>query len=945
MASRLRRAALLSFTAIAGMGLLQPAHAAPVSRSIPSDAHPAGRKVPARQSETGRKKAETIVVTGSYLRTSNNASANPVQIITARQIQQTSAISLGDYLQRLPSVGSSGTTNQVTNGGSGVSCTDIRNLGQKRVLVLIDGKRTAINASSACVDLNTIPIEQIASVEMLKDGGSELYGADAVSGVLNIKLRHDVTKASITMRGGISQYGDAKTGLLSAMKGFNFDHGRSNVTLFGQYNTSGGIMSQDRAWAANPQQSNPVTGTPVYGSSIIPAGRVTNPDTGVSLVPNGDGTFHRYTNADRYNFARDTMVQNYNQNSALSGDAHYDVDRHFKPYATVRYSHTTTARQMAASPVSGGIKPSPLLSSWTLPAGSPYNIWGKDAVISRRISDMGPRKSDYATDTWTVIGGAKGEIWRGWEYDASMTYGQSLFTANIQNMGNYRHLLEMTGVRQLDPTDPGSAVVYDPGVCTSQPGCVLSNPLAPYSQAAAAYGRFTQHDHAVYQLRDFNLRINNSDVVTLPYEHGGPVGIAFGMEHRSEQLSNKPDPVVIAGDSTGNATSYSGGGFNVTEVYAEGQIPLLQHAFLARDLTIDGQGRWSDYNTFGSTKNWKVSINWAPVRDIRFRATLGTSYRQPNVYELYQGQNLGYPSAYDPCSRVSNYGASAAAVQARCAAAGIDTATFVPANTGQVPTISGGNAALRPESGRTYTIGTVVTPRWVPGLSTSVTYWHYSLNNTISRLGTQYILDKCYTGADTSQCNAIAPRSTSQQLTSVSAIFQNLGGIRTSGIDFDLDYHIRLTPHDGLTVTNNMQQLVSYLQQNVPNGEWYNYTGRLFYQGDSGQPRVSNYTQATWQHDDFSFTYMMRYIGGMVWNNGVTDVTPKTGGQYKTPGIFTHDITLGYRLDRWNFQAGVSNLFDKKPPFVMDASTNTNVYQYGSLIVGRFAFLQAGVSF
>ncbi len=939
MALSLRRSFLLTFTAVAGLSA-----SGALAANVPVDATATKKKTLVKTKQASPK-SETIMVTGSYLRSSNNSSANPVQVITAKQIQQTSATSLGDYLQRLPSVGSSGTPNQQTNGGGGVSCTDIRNFGSKRVLILIDGKRTAINAATSCVDLNTIPIEEIASVEMLKDGGSELYGADAVSGVINIKLRHDVTKATITMRGGISQYGDAKTGLLSAMKGFNFDHGRGNVTLFGQYNTSGGIMSQDRAWAANPQQSNPVTGTPLYGSSIVPSGRVTNPITGTNLVSNGDGTFHRYSNADRYNFAKDTMVQNYNQNSALSGDAHYDVDSHFKPYANVRYSHTTTARQMAASPVSGGIKPSPLLSSWTIPAGSPYNIWGKDAVMSRRMNDFGPRKMDYATDTWTVIGGAKGKIWRGWEYDASMTYGQSRWTANTQNMGNYRHLLQMTGVRQLDPTNPGSKIVYDPTVCTSQPGCVLSNPLAPLSPEAAAYGKFTQHDHAEYQLRDFNLRINNSELVKMPYEHGGNVGVAFGMEHRSEQLSSKPDPIVVSGDSTGNASSYSGGGFNVNEVYAEGQIPLLQNAFLAKDLTIDGQGRWSDYNTFGSTKNWKVSINWAPVRDIRFRATLGTSYRQPNVYELYGGQSLGYPSAYDPCSAVSSYGAQAAAVQARCAGEGINTATFVPQNTGQVPTISGGNAKLQPESGRTYTIGTVVTPRWVPGLSASVTYWHYSLNNTISTLGTQYILDQCYTGADTSNCGAIAARSTSQQLTSVNAFYQNLGGIRTSGIDFDLDYHVRLTPHDSLNLSNNMQQLVSYLQQNVPNGQWYNYTGRLFYAGGSGQPRVSDYAQATWQHDDFSFTYMMRYIGGMVWNNGVTDLTAKTAGQYKTPGIFTHDITLGYRLNRWNFEAGVSNLFDKKPPFVMDAATNTNIYQYGSLIVGRYAFLQAGISF
>lgn len=238
MALSLRRSFLLTFTAVAGLSA-----SGALAADVPVDATATKKKTLVKTKQASPK-SETIMVTGSYLRSSNNSSANPVQVITAKQIQQTSATSLGDYLQRLPSVGSSGTPNQQTNGGGGVSCTDIRNFGSKRVLILIDGKRTAINAATSCVDLNTIPIEEIASVEMLKDGGSELYGADAVSGVINIKLRHDVTKATITMRGGISQYGDAKTGLLSAMKGFNFDHGRGNVTLFGQYNTSGGIMSR-----------------------------------------------------------------------------------------------------------------------------------------------------------------------------------------------------------------------------------------------------------------------------------------------------------------------------------------------------------------------------------------------------------------------------------------------------------------------------------------------------------------------------------------------------------------------------------------------------------------------------------------------------------------------------------------------------------------------------
>ncbi|WP_342627611.1 TonB-dependent receptor plug domain-containing protein [Nguyenibacter vanlangensis] len=191
MIPRNRKWMLLAFSAFGGT-LVSPAFAqtaAPqtVSQTAASQAASLTNAASLASGGTsGAGNAENVVVTGSFLRSSNNTTADPVQVITSRQIQQTSATNLGDYLSRLPSIGSSGTGNTQTNGGDGVSCTDLRNLGQNRVLILIDGKRTAINGQAACVDLNSIPLNEIASIEILKDGGSELYGADAVAGVVNI---------------------------------------------------------------------------------------------------------------------------------------------------------------------------------------------------------------------------------------------------------------------------------------------------------------------------------------------------------------------------------------------------------------------------------------------------------------------------------------------------------------------------------------------------------------------------------------------------------------------------------------------------------------------------------------------------------------------------------------------------------------------------------------
>ncbi|GBQ98236.1 TonB-dependent receptor domain-containing protein [Asaia lannensis] len=921
-------------TATTGAAAAPAALVTPVttrSRSLRSlsDAAPAGN--------------ESITVVGSALSTSNNTNANPVQIITAKQIAQTGVNNLSDFFSRLPSVGSSATTNAVTNGGGGVSCTDLRNLGTNRVLVLIDGKRTTINGNSNCVDLNSIPLQQVAGVEILKDGGSELYGADAVSGVINIKMRHDVNTGNITMRGSISQYGDAPEGMLSAFKGWNFDHGRGNITLFGQYLTSTGVMQRNRAWANPVALTNPVSGQPSYGSSYSTNGTFypgndpyTTHDNGQTVVP--------FTKSDRYPFNRDSSLTNNYQDSSLSGDTHYDVNKHLTVYANVLYSHRTTNSFMAPEPMSGSIPPSTLPSTVVVPGDYPGNPFGEDTTVYRRMGEWGPRRYERATDTVTGMFGAKGEITHGWMYDASYTYGVNRENVRSLNIGNYANLLNAWGLRAEDPGNPDTALVYDPSVCQASAGCELSSPFGKLTPQGAAYSNYTTVQNIQYQFRDTNFRVHNNHVVSMPWKNGGDLGIALGMEHRSEQMSDSPDPLVAQGVTLTNTQAYTGGGFNVSEGYLEGKLNLLKNAFLAKDLTIDAQGRYSSYNTFGAAKNWKVAINWAPNRDIRFRGTLGTSYRQPNIFELFGGQQLSYETAYDPCSQVGTYGAASATVAATCARQGIGPG-FEMRNAAQVPTLQGGNSQVKPETGRTYTFGTVLTPHWVPGLSLSVEYWHYTLKNMISAIGTQYLLDQCYTGANTSYCGNIVRNAQTQQIQTASALYENLGGLHTSGLDFDLDYSLRLTRHDRLNLSNNFQQLISYQQQYVPGGQWYNYDGRLLYNNSTGQPRVRDYATATWRHDDFSFTYMMSYTGGMIWNDQSVDLVKGTVGRYKTPGIFSHDITLGYQLNRWQFQAGVRNLFDKKPPYVVDGATNTNVFQYGNLIMGRNVFVQAGVNF
>lgn len=171
---------------------------------------------------------ETVEVTGSKLRTSNVTSEAPITVITAKQIEQSSAQTIEDVLRKVAAVGSSGNYASTNNGANGSSCIDLFNLGITRTLVLVDGRRyvhSAYGAGDDCVDLDTIPIQMVDRIEVLKDGASTIYGADAVAGVVNIITKKDYSGTQINLGGNITASGDDKQGDISGITGFDFAQG------------------------------------------------------------------------------------------------------------------------------------------------------------------------------------------------------------------------------------------------------------------------------------------------------------------------------------------------------------------------------------------------------------------------------------------------------------------------------------------------------------------------------------------------------------------------------------------------------------------------------------------------------------------------------------------------------------------------------------------------
>ncbi len=914
--------------------------------------------------------AENIVVTGSRLKQSNATSESPVVVVSAAQIAHTTAQTLEDVLTRLPEIGTSGVYATTNNGGNGSSCIDLRNLGVERTLVLVDGKRFVTTAGGIdCVDLNNIPLDLVDRIEILKDGASTTYGADAVAGVINIILKHNFNGVTFHANGAIgTDAGDDKTGEISATAGTSFDHG--NFTVSAEYLNRGPVMQGDRNYAVNPVQTNMPGQNEINSfytpqTVVFPDTNNTNPATqalagdgfGYNLNKNGTlGSENGPFAPQRYDFGLQQYLQGSLEKESLTSFGNYDFNDHITGYIEEFFTHKVTAQQLAPQPIGGGLS-AIVPDAYVVPEGNPYltALLGPNSGpvdVYSRETQFGDRDYRQITDTFQFNGGFKGDLGYGFDYEVFFQYGQSDNTLNVTNSINFLRLEQETGFQQTTPTaadiasgaagDLTTFGIYNPIVCQAAAGCVLSNPFGQnLSAAAIKYAKFTEVDTSRDTLKVYGGNISNSDIYDLP---AGPVGISLGVEHRTETGSFNPDNVLQSGESAQAPAQITAGSFDVTEVYGEARVPILKDLPGAKDLHIDLGGRYFDYSNFGSGETWKVSGNYTPVEGIRFRGTDGVAFRQPSITDLFQGQSISFNEAADPCAQVASYGSKAGIVQANCLKQGINPATFTQIGS-QIQTVIGGNPNLNPETARTQTAGVVLTPPFVPRLAITVDYFRTKIDNTISTVPTQNIVDGCYTSVNLSGplCADVNPRLGTGQLSTVIGTNQNLGVTRTEGIDIGTTYSIP-TRYGLFALSNDATYTLKYQQQNVPDGAFIGYNG-LIVVGIStpGYPRLRDNASVDWSFGNFSLGYRMRYIEGQLFFYSAPAAPASDYASTRTPDVFYHDIYGAYNYKNFTVNLAVDNLFDKQAPYVQDGGTNTDPAEYD--ILGRVVSIKTTLRF
>lgn len=902
------------------------------------------------QGATSSSALEEVTVVGSRIARSNVEPARPVDTLTAEQLQATGLVNVGEILQHLTSAGSA-VSSKVDVGGNGETNLDLRNLGSNRVLVLVNGKRW-ITGLGGAVDLDQIPTSVIESVQVLKDGASAIYGSDAIAGVVNIITRKTFVGAEANAYAGEYNDGgawDGPTHQYSFMTGYGTDKG--NITFAAQYEENSAIPDCARAISCVPNYGTPVGSSfgpngiyefyPPPGSSLYTDTALCPPKNGVpycdlTTIPGTPGNsladFKPFTAADEYNYAQLYDLVAPNQSIDLYVQGSYAFNDNVSFHSTAMYNHHVNVESY--SPVNldiGGGGVGSLIS-----ATNPYNPFGCDlnsnvsapspgvcqlVLAGIRIIAGGYREFTSTTNTFYYNGGLDGYFNLGSRkltWNADYTFGQEL-EWDLTPAGEYN----------TERLDQALGPISD---CQTSSGCVPmsffgSGGITP---AMLAYVGASEQSTTTEKQQDYEANLSSSDILDIP---GGPLAFNVGFEYRTLEGSNQPDSLQEAGISTDGAVAATSGGYSVTSEYGELDVPLLQKLPLIKEMDVDAAARYSRFSSFGSNTTKQVGFRWQPDRQLLLRASWGTGFRAPDISELYEGQSQAAPFVLDPCN-AAQLATESATTRANCAAAGVPVGVYTQPVNGELDNVTvGGNPRVQPESSVSRSVGFVLTPDAVRGLSVNADYFKIEVDNLISDFGAQNILDACYIGSLTQFCNLVQ-RNSVGIITVLDDIETNVGNIVTQGIDVGLTYNLHTSvgafaASFQSTFTPEYNEIIPSATGGAP--QVYHLAGWEVGSTYSSYPKNKSVLTLDWSLGSWSAMWRTRYIGSMIEDcTGFTsygvcsdpnaDHYSYTGASEIPTNILGstvyNDVAASYMLNalKIKFSLGVNNLLNRNPP-------------------------------
>jgi iron complex outermembrane receptor protein len=940
---------------------------------------------------------DEITVTGSLIRRKDLTTPAPVTIMTRAQFEQSGKLTIADFLQSMPEQGNAPNF-QLNNGGAtygadGATRVSLRSLGVTRTLVLLNGRRMVNSGlgASAAVDLNSIPAAAVERIEVLKDGGSAIYGSDAVAGVVNVITRRNFNGSEISGQYGISGHGDAGTLDLNAVTGRS---GSAGSFLF-----SAGYFDQQVSWLRDRDFSKQALTYDYAMNDTISGGSFRTPQGTISLPADADGNplpaclandlcrqlvmsnpnwatdayirdesaplgWRIMGDADTYNFAEvNYLTIPSNRLQVFSSGDTKTSSGSLRGYYEASYVHRESQQNAAPMPLNpGDYTIGDGVTPMTVSADSMYNPFGVDLPFAgRRLVEFGNRTYTQDLGTFRMVLGVDGTLpestgpLNGWRWDASVNYGRT--DGSFTTDGAIRNSRVGAAVGPSMPDENGvPRCVSEAGnLATVIPGCVPINLFGGPNNGSIDPAQienlgFEGTSRAFDSLLSLGATASGS---LFELTAGRKASLALGYEFRRQEGAQIADPIAASGDSADFNFKTTEGDFNVSEAFAELSVPIVADVAGVKELEASLAGRYVNYDTFGSNFSYKLGARYTPVEDFTVRGTFSTAFRAPSISELYLGQGETAPTASDPCSDLSS---ASAELVAQCRATGVPAAGTGDQGMQQLAHV-GGNAELDPETATIFTAGIVVQPRMVEGLSLTVDYYNVTVDDLIGTLGVPAIIAGCYPGAGGSSnqeyCALIARAPESGRILFVEDINQNVGELKTAGIDVAVRYTIRQAAHRiGLGVDANWLAYFDRTQSTGAMLQTIEGKGNF----DLGAlPALKANLSANWSLRGIGAGVIARFVSSFK-ECAAADMTSTGGLCYVEEGLPSRDTGTYVTLDlnasysfassagRTSIMGGINNVTDKAPQFVYSAplaNSDPSVYDF----LGRYFYIRMKQAF
>jgi outer membrane receptor protein involved in Fe transport len=961
---------------------------------------------PAMAQDAPAQDLDDVVVTGSRIPQANLVTTSPVTQVTGEDIDVAGVTRVEDLISQLPQAFAS-QNSTVSNGSSGTATVSLRNLGSSRTLVLIDGRRMGYGSpNDDAADLNQIPEQLVERVEVLTGGASAVYGSDAVAGVVNFIMKKDFEGLQVDAQYGFYQHNndydgvgnlraeierrgltnaaqftlpddnvsDGESRSLNVTLGVSAPDGRGNLMAYAGYRNNNPILQGERDYSTcalgAPAAARPTTYS-CGGSGTSFPGRFTDFGTFNSTLGTGRTFVPFNSDTGNYNFGPLNYYQRPDERYTMGAFGRYEVSDKAEVFAQLMFSDYKSVAQIAPSgnffstpdincdnPLLGAQQRTTIgCTAADVTAGNRRTLY-----IGRRNVEGGGRQDTLGYESYRGVVGIRGELTPGWNYDVAAQFSR----VNMSRV--YLNDFSTTRLgRALDVVSVGGVPTCRSVVNGTDPSCV------PYdifisggvTQAALDYVQIPLIQTGETTQQVVTAAVTGDTGWSLPTS-SNTIQVAFGAEYRRDYLGSTTDNAFATGDGAGQGGPTIGvtGDADVSEVFGEIQIPLADGQAWAYSASIDAAYRRSEYENLG-TDTYKVGADYAPIEDIRFRASYSRAVRAPNVIELFAAQGFGlFDADRDPCDATSG------AVAANCigtarhqVTSGQSTSGALDSPAGQYNLLGGGNPNLNPEEADTYTYGVVWTPSFVPGFNLSVDYFDIQVDGLVSSVGALNTLNLCYGQNDAAACGRIT-RNAGGQLWVGTGVVQdlanNIGGLATTGLDFNANYAF---DWEDLGVANLGSVQLSFvgtlLNELVTDtglgtaSSVYDCAGFFANQCGTPNPEYRHRARATWLTPwDMDLSATWRHYGEVelaVLN--ATTGTLNNGGtrldRYFDAENYLDLAATWQVMDTVTLRAGVNNVLDDNPQLSYSVGTTGNGNTYPQLYdsLGRYFFFGVTANF